>query len=402
LPPEPLPLGGYTERGSKVFLFGPGTDPADLATAGRALRAWVQVISGASTRVAIVSVPLLTIPESLHREVKKRLPEDLKLFLLATHTHSAPDSQMLNERMTLGIPGIANYRPRWLQWYADKIAGGVQQALHSETKQTGFVEVRTTSLGLNRGRRAGAWPDQVATSVTYESVGSGPLPLFLHYTAHPVILGAENMIPNGDWAGGVANLLQCPVLNGAIGDVSPAVAGETAEKRLSAFVRALIDVPKESSRESITAFAWATTQIDLGKVTAHPDFAKRNRIPNALAQSIVKQFAPSEGSITALRLGKLAVVGVPGEPTSHLGRQIRDYGRRIGFKYVLVCSHVNGWIGYILDPMDYDRGGYEATLSFYGREEGNKVVAAAKKALTELARPSKTGTKPIALRQAPS
>ena len=49
----------------------------------------------------------------------------------------------------------------------------------------------------------------------------------------------------------------------------------------------------------------------------------------------------------------------------------------------MVCSHVNGWMGYILAPEDYDRGGYEATLSFYGREEGTKVVEAGIKALKE-------------------
>jgi hypothetical protein len=161
-------------------------------------------------------------------------------------------------------------------------------------------------------------------------------------------------------------------------------------------------VPAEGSSEAVTPFRWSSHPISFDKVTAHPDFAKRNRIPDVLAQSIVRQFAPTEGSISALRLGKLAVVGVPGEPTSHLGRQIRDYGRSIGFKYVLVCSHVNGWMGYILDPMDYDRGGYEAMLSFYGREQGFKVVEAAKKALSELARPSKTGKKPSALEQARS
>jgi hypothetical protein len=56
----------------------------------------------------------------------------------------------------------------------------------------------------------------------------------------------------------------------------------------------------------------------------------------------------------------------------------------MGFSSVLVCSHVNGWMGYILDPEDYDRGGYEATLSFYGREEGTKVVDAAVAALKAL------------------
>ena len=65
-------------------------------------------------------------------------------------------------------------------------------------------------------------------------------------------------------------------------------------------------------------------------------------------------------------------------------RQIRDAGLRMGFKSVLVCSHVNGWMGYILDAADYERGGYEATLSLYGREEGSKVVQSGINALRAL------------------
>jgi hypothetical protein len=41
-------------------------------------------------------------------------------------------------------------------------------------------------------------------------------------------------------------------------------------------------------------------------------------------------------------------------------------------------------MGYILDPKDYARGGYEATLSFYGANEGDLVVKAATNALRGL------------------
>lgn len=46
-------------------------------------------------------------------------------------------------------------------------------------------------------------------------------------------------------------------------------------------------------------------------------------------------------------------------------------------------------MGYILAPEDYDRGGYEATLAFHGREIGPRVVEAAKLALEKLAFPER-------------
>ena len=136
---------------------------------------------------------------------------------------------------------------------------------------------------------------------------------------------------------------------------------------------------------------WSADSIPLDGVRAHPEFARQYKIPNVLAQNIVARFAPPSATLSAFRIGKMAVVGVPGEPTSHLGRSIRDYGHSIGFRHVLVVSHVNGWMGYILDPADYDRGGYEATLSFYGREQGNIVVRASKEALRELAKGGSQG-----------
>src|SRR5512141_466792 len=116
-PPEPLPLGGYTARGSKSLV--PGGDPLYVRTL---------LLSGSGNVVAIVSVEALTVPESLVREVKERIPSGITLFLSATHTHSAPDSQMLNDRMTFSIPGIASYKSKWLDWYADKIAACIQQS----------------------------------------------------------------------------------------------------------------------------------------------------------------------------------------------------------------------------------------------------------------------------------
>src|SRR5690349_4351275 len=78
-PTEPLPLGGYTERGSKRFE--PGGDP---------LHAYALVLRHDSTRIALVSAEMLTVPESLCREVRQRIPSDIHLFLTATHTHCAP------------------------------------------------------------------------------------------------------------------------------------------------------------------------------------------------------------------------------------------------------------------------------------------------------------------------
>jgi len=375
-PPELLPLGGYTARGGKVAQ--PGGDP---------LYARVAILQHEGVRVALVSVEMLTVPESLYDEVQKRIGANLSLFLVATHTHCAPDSQMLNSRMTFAIPGIASYKRRWLEWYADRIVQAVKAA-ERDTPDIGEPSYTMAAAELNRGRRKFAWPDPYVTEFRLSG-----FPVFTAYAAHATFYDSDRMTTSGDWPGQIAHLRDTLVFPGAIGDVSPAADGSTAEEKITNFAKVLGDSLSQRSMGrgmerdlGHGELRFVREPIQLEKPKPHPAFAKTNGIPEPLAQSLVDKFAPTQSEITAFRIGKLAVVGVPGEPTSHLGRRIRDAGRNLGFEWVLVCSHVNGWMGYILDPADYGRGGYEATLAFHGEEAGERVVDAGIRALKELAR----------------
>jgi neutral ceramidase len=389
-PDVPLPLGGYTTRGSKRSI--PGGDK---------LHARTVLFDAGRTKIAVVSIDMLTTPESLYREVKKRIPSDITLFLAATHTHSAPDSQMLNDRMTFAIPGIAKFDTKWLQWYADKIAASVTTAIKSRGTRSGILAWEAHP-NLSVGRRRFATPDLLATQIFGTNVdvkvGAANFErehLLLHYAAHGTVYGADELHTRSDWPGAAAEAFNVAVLQGAIGDVLPKEMGSSPQESIEKLVDSLKNVfeVKPLVKHTVT-WVWevgdpinaVSIPVTLDVVRQHPTMAMTYGVPEAFAESIVKQFAPTSATITAFRIGKLAIVGVPGEPTSILGRQIRDAGRRIGFRSVLVCSHVNGWMGYILDPGDYDRGGYEATLSFYGREQGTKVVEAGIAALNKLAR----------------
>ncbi len=370
-PPERLPLGGYTERLGK--LMQPGGDP---------LFARSLILERGPLKIAIVSAEMLTIPESLCREVRKRIPSDVVLFLAAVHTHCAPDSQMLNDRMKFAIPGIAAYAPLWLGWYAERIAESVNGALATPGFEVGKLSLKIGHIRLNRARRRGGRPDPAS-----RELDAGRRVLFTEYAAHATIYGPEELHTRGDWPGAVATKTDAPVLVGAIGDVSPALDGPDPATRVQQFRDRL-----ESSFRVAPRTVWkardpisVTDQpILLEAPRPHPSFAKAYHAPLSLAKALVTQFAPSTASITAIRLGSLAIVGVPGEPTSALGSRISQAGRQLEFDNVIVCSHVNGWIGYILAPRDYDRGGYEATLSFNGRNESERVVQAATEAMRKL------------------
>lgn len=372
-PAEPLPLGGYTARKGALG------EVKDEHLHARCL----MVAQGAEKPLFIVSVDLLTVPESLVDSVRKKMPEG-DLMLAATHTHSAPDSQMLNRRMNFAIPGIATFNQRWLDWFSDRIAESCKNAAAAKPVSEERLQYRLTTIDLNRGRREGAQPMKEA----FRLEGSDGRPLLASFAAHATIYEEDSVAVTGDWPAAWAAKIDCPVLVGAIGDVSPAPQGTTPAEKVKDMVEKLQGGLEKSPAKMLSRenqnLRIVRKGIALGEPKPHPDFAKSFGAPDVLAAMVVKKFAPEAAEITAFAIGDVAVVGIPGELCSSLGREMQDAGQKAGFSATIVVSHVNGWIGYILDPEDYDRGGYEATLSFHGREIGLRVVKAAEEALSDL------------------
>ena len=70
-----------------------------------------------------------------------------------------------------------------------------------------------------------------------------------------------------------------------------------------------------------------------------------------------------ETEVTALRLGDLALVGIPGEIATEIGRGIKQES-----PFPLTCpvGLANDEVAYILPPETHARGGYEADPHFWG------------------------------------
>lgn len=376
-PPEPLPLGGYTARGD--HLFSPG---------GEQLYAQAQILIQGKTKVAIVSFDGLTVPESLAKRVQAQFPQ-IKVILVATHTHSAPDTQMFNEKMTFRVPGIAPYSRKWTDWMVEKLASAVRASVKSESKIQADFAIRFAPSDVNRGRREGAIPDKTFTLVSIAGEDQ-QTPLFLHYAAHGTIYDETHMQTSGDWPAGLRNAYPPALfLPGAIGDVSPKSDKGTDQERINTMIQTLkIDLARRGET-SIEApdLAYVEAPIDLPPPEPHPDFAEANKVNDILAKLFVSRVAPTEGKVRLLQLSrKTVLVFIPGEPTAAVGRQIQAAGWLAGYKRVLVISHANGWIGYILTSDDYAKGGYEATLSFHGPGTAKKVVEAAIEAFDQINR----------------
>lgn len=72
----------------------------------------------------------------------------------------------------------------------------------------------------------------------------------------------------------------------------------------------------------------------------------------------------SDGSVSTtvqvIRIGKVAMVGLPGEPFNEIGRRIKD---RSPAGFTICCGYTNDAVGYIPTREEHQYGGYEVSLS---------------------------------------
>jgi len=109
----------------------------------------------------------------------------------------------------------------------------------------------------------------------------------------------------------------------------------------------------------------------------------------AVFRNMRHQLAPLQGQerktwVQVVRIGDVALVGVPGEFFTSLGVEIK---RRSPFRYTYVAELSNDWVGYIADAPAYDLGGYQLWTglhSWVARGTGEQMVNEAMEMLDQL------------------
>jgi hypothetical protein len=103
------------------------------------------------------------------------------------------------------------------------------------------------------------------------------------------------------------------------------------------------------------------------------------------------ELAPQQGQerttwLAAMRIGRVAIVGVPAELFTKLGLDIK---RRSPFKHTVVVELANDWIGYTPDREAHKLGGYQVWTGLHSYAEpgtGERIVDQAVTMLEELAK----------------
>lgn len=127
------------------------------------------------------------------------------------------------------------------------------------------------------------------------------------------------------------------------------------------------------------------TPDDVRKARALDEDPRATMGNRAFARRVLRRADdPTEDAPTwvqALRVGDLALVGVPGELLVRLGLEIK---RRSPFGQTMVLELANDSVGYLPDRVAFEEGGYEPEACAFQPGVGEQIVEAAVSLLDEL------------------
>jgi hypothetical protein len=211
------------------------------------------------------------------------------------------------------------------------------------------------------------------------------------------------MMFSGGWPGHLQRTIEALIghgvtamyYNGAQGDQSPVPRKDSGGnwERAECYGRELgIIVCSEWQKIKpipSPAFSYHAEEIKLPKCAWHPDFMKTGGSEYGLSEEIMDKvialMTPQKTVSGSLRLGDLLIVGIPGEMAAQLGMSIKSQVRQVtGIQHVVIGGLADEWVSYILSAEEYKKGGYEASVSFYGETLGQVIVEGALKSLSKI------------------
>jgi hypothetical protein len=378
-------LGGYGARMSKPAI---GEHDAIWAKA--------LVLAQDERKFALVTADVLAFPPGFKAAVIERLVTNGwsadRILFLASHSHTSIDMMAIHPGNGFGIPQVGIFQKELFEHTADRLAKVIRNA---DQELTPILAASATMSvpERNRNRRhGGAIHDTNLTVTRLDTTDGRPLAVLVNWTAHPTFMDAQDMMFSGDWPGHLQRTIEALIghgvtvmfYNGAEGDQSPVPPDCTSNwERAERYGREMGIIGWRSWEkirpQEVRVFDYRTDTLTLPQRQAHPDFMKTGGKEYGLNEPMMKDFlhrlVPAQTHSTRLRLGDLVILGVPGEMAAELGLEAKSKVVQItGASCVTIGGLADEWVGYILPAEEYRKGGYEASMSFYGETLGNTLV----------------------------
>ena len=367
--PEGAPLAGYGDRG-------PGNrHQGELAPVEA--RALVVAGVGGRPRVALVALDILIVTPSLREAIRERAaPLELDgLIVAATHTHSGPGGYMDSRIGEVGLMGW--YDPAVLRALTAAAGSALEYAARAlAPAAVGVAIASSPSLAENR-RHPGGPTDPSVPVLRVDGASGTPIATLFSLAAHPTILRPDNARLSPDYPGAARALIEAQrggvalFVAGPLGDQQPrgalppgvvdAAARERSARELGERLGTLVVEAAELASPAADApigyseIRFPPPPLDVREACAGWVFAP-------LFHLAARSTIPRETVLAAARFGGLRVLASPYELGVEVAARIRS---RVAGPLMLI-AHANDWLGYLLEPADFESGGYETCLAFHG------------------------------------
>ncbi len=361
--PDPVPVAGF----ARLLWASEGRrDPV-------AVRA--VALSEQGCTVVFVSAELLLIPALLVEAVEERT-RDLgvdRLLLAATHTHAGPGGfweEPLGERLATGPYDEATF-----ERVAAAIVEAVKRALAARAPAS-LAVARGEARDLVRNRHRGGLVDGRLVRVSVTAPGGAPLADLVLFPSHATMLGVGNRLLSGDWPGALMRGRAAPLLffQGAVGDQSPLVPGglPSTPESYAGLVKQRLEGLTLGTPEPEPELAVTTSTVVLPAPVpgAAPPPLRR------LLANLFYDLVPSLARISAVRLGPLTLVAVPGEPVAEVGRRWREAAG----EDTELLALAGDYLGYIETSERMAEAAGETVRTYYGPELASRLAGAVRAA----------------------
>jgi hypothetical protein len=302
-----------------------------------------------------------------------------QVLIACIHTHTGPVSQTLEGIGTEDDTYLASLAPAF-------IAAAQDAAVDLADAEVSYKSEIIEPIGLNR-RKRNFDPIDPALQLLVFTRAQGKI-FLLNYACHPVTMGVSNRV-SADWPGAAVAALEAEghralVFQGFAGDINPVAAvnglGKGADADLKiygellcrrALKAAQFAAPLESTKlavierrvqlpldvftpERAAAYAdfWDTRYGDSPNTRRFMEWWRRQIVERATEFAAQPYLACIP--ITALRIGEVKIIALPGEIFCSYGLRLREQ-----YPQLLTFGYANGSVGYFptadafQDPGDY-------------------------------------------------
>jgi len=396
-----------------------GIGPGKLTGQEGELRATAIVLAQGSTRLAIVSCDVLMLTRDLLDPVAAEIEQSCgipasNVLIHTTHTHHAPSTMRVH----------AYDRD---EKFCKEVQQGILQAVREAQQRLAdatfsFQHAQETTVGQNSRLMlqdntiywVGPFDDQVGPTgpfdpdlpvLAFRDAQGKNLAVIFGHSTH-TIGSLQPGVRSPAFYGMAAQRMEQDLggtfcfLEGASGSTHrlKGDAVEASQKIESAVRAALAEAQLQENPQLKSLkrpFTFRVRQFDEQAEDQAVTAYCTKRIPGHeqgvidVFRTMRKELAAQQGQerstwLQTIRIGNVAIVGVPAEFFTVLGVEIK---RRSPFEHTYIAELSNDWVGYIPNREAYKLGGYQVWTGFHSYAEagtGERMVDAAVEMLSEL------------------